>query len=620
MEYKDKIIPARFVTQDGKYFACLKDILIDANAEGDTICFPPYKSIKLNLSNPERMKSVRKLIIPETVLLLKIKNTDFPNLEEMEVRTENFRFYEGSKCLARKESNGDTVLLNVWSKDEAFEVPDEVSIIARGAFRGTKCDIICSLDMVSKKETPPTISELEEIFCESAWLEKCKSQGYAVFKDKILLLKPIQTQCFRIPDGITDIVGNYAIDCEVLELDEELSDKAMDEICKRVTAKTIRVYGRIRPWHVELIKTMDAKPKLEGNPDEYTVQDDILYTKDRKKLLCYMCDEKKASFHIPDETECIGSYAFAYCKNIRHLVLPANLKNMKTYTFNNAEFDCVEFPENMEYIEFMEQSVFCNAKIKEVIIHGGTRYVGSRLLEGAVNWEMIKITLHEGVQELGPEAFFDRISFMYKVINKTTNGAKKYISIPSSMRYLHNASLRGAFTHVEVSKNTKNVICAVDTSNNIIIQRREDNTQFMIPDSLSTDHLDDLNYAWNDGANSFQEAYRQMIIDVVSPRKKAKKSLPTDFIRLLWFAYQNHTDLRDVCLNSMQKRSDDVWYWLKDKIKGQEYSDLVYGCVVMSDFEEEQLAWLLKESTDVQIRAAVLEKQKEKKKEKNLKL
>lgn len=609
MKKEGKRANATFQIKPGKFFDCLEDILLEEGDEGDTIVFPDCKSIKLKLSHPEQMEHIRKLIIPESVKTLDIQNSDFPNLEKIELKGNNFQFWEqGRNCLTQKDKDGKVMLLNVWCRDEVFEIPDMVSSIAAGAFCGTTCKISVS----KNRNKVLNIDSFPAAFAGSLWYQECKQQGYFQLGSQMVLLQDIQTQYLNIPDEVTSILGKYSVTCDTLEIGQCLTEVAKHHIQNKINANTIRVRGDIQAFHMMLAGEMKGKARLESSSENYIVCDDILYTKDKKELVYEMTKKQIEVFHIPDEVEEIREYAFASCKNIRHLILPSNLQEIQPEAFAGSEFDCVEFPNDMEYIEFMRVGVFKEATVKKVIIHGGTKYVGNQLLEGLKNWQTVEIIIEEGVQEFGANAWFDDSTFSFMTSISHIEKSPCRISIPNSVKALHRNSLGGWLNFIQVSGHTKNAISAAGcTTQNIILCRKEDDMRFMIPYFVEWKELYRLNRAWNEGLEKFNQAYVHMIQNA----DYAKRQNINTVLPFLWFCFQHVPASKDACRQALQGYGDNVWLWTKEKIEKNEKDDLLIGCLQMAEFQEDQIRQLLDKEEELAIRSLLLEKLRKKRKE-----
>lgn len=69
------------------------------------------------------------------------------------------------------------------------------------------------------------------------------------------------------------------------------------------------------------------------NPN-YIVEDGIIFSKDRKKLVAFPPYKDCTSYRVPDSVETIGNYAFYACRNIRSIEMPFSIKVIGNYAFS----------------------------------------------------------------------------------------------------------------------------------------------------------------------------------------------------------------------------------------------------------------------------------------------
>ena len=82
--------------------------------------------------------------------------------------------------------------------------------------------------------------------------------------------------------------------------------------------------------------------------NKYIVQDDVLYTYDKKKIVSY-CSQAKI-FKIPEGVEVIGKDAFIGCES-ENIVFPSTLKIIEADAFN----DCSDLSENLLFPDSLEE-------------------------------------------------------------------------------------------------------------------------------------------------------------------------------------------------------------------------------------------------------------------------
>ena len=115
--------------------------------------------------------------------------------------------------------------------------------------------------------------------------------------------------------------------------------------------------------------------KLYETNNKYAVLDDVLYTKDKKKLL-YCPVEKEGTITFPNELEEIGRYAFFQCEKMTgDLVFPPNLKIIGGSAFQFSGFNGkIVFNDGLEFIG---NAAFSYVHFKgDLIIPDTVSYIG----------------------------------------------------------------------------------------------------------------------------------------------------------------------------------------------------------------------------------------------------
>lgn len=104
------------------------------------------------------------------------------------------------------------------------------------------------------------------------------------------------------------------------------------------------------PAFVEMIdgNPFSSKTKIISRSNKYIVQDDVLYTFDKKKIISY-CNQSLV-FRIPDGVSVIGKDAFCGCKS-ENIVFPSTLKTIEYSAFS----DCSELSSNLVFPESLEE-------------------------------------------------------------------------------------------------------------------------------------------------------------------------------------------------------------------------------------------------------------------------
>ncbi len=72
--------------------------------------------------------------------------------------------------------------------------------------------------------------------------------------------------------------------------------------------------------------------ELEEGNDSFVVENNVIYSDDKKTLLFYPKSKEDKEFEIPETVETIGTGAFLYVNDL-HVILPENLKEIEQFSF-----------------------------------------------------------------------------------------------------------------------------------------------------------------------------------------------------------------------------------------------------------------------------------------------
>lgn len=161
----------------------------------------------------------------------------------------------------------------------------------------------------------------------------------------------------------------------------------------------------------------------EGNNTLCSV-DNVLFSKDRKKLISFPAASKKTAYTIPEGTETIGVAAF-YESKLENITVPAcvtelerhcfsSMQNLKTADLSeasvteippmafvsSASLNEIKFPEKLEKIEiaaFMDCS-----SLEKITLPETLTYVGQSAFQGTA---MTKVIIPKSVNKIGYNAF-----------------------------------------------------------------------------------------------------------------------------------------------------------------------------------------------------------------------
>ena len=223
-----------------------------------------------------------------------------------------------------------------------------------------------------------------------------------------------------IKEGVT-IVGDYAFyGCSALEqvtLPESLTEIGSSAFSSCDKLKSISV-----PAGVEKIgsNAFDHTSSLErvdiaADNANYCSVDDVLFTKDLKRLMKYPPKKEASTYAVPEGTVTIDGYAFSYSSNLTAVTLPDTLTAISNYAFSS----CVNLTEIAipDSVTTIGDRVFvsCQAMTKITVGANNTAFCAvdgvlfskdqTVLYYYPVQKETAVYTIPDGVTELAAYAF-----------------------------------------------------------------------------------------------------------------------------------------------------------------------------------------------------------------------
>lgn len=121
--------------------------------------------------------------------------------------------------------------------------------------------------------------------------------------------------------------------------------------------------------------TLKAINVAENN-EIYSSADGVLFNKDRTELLWHPASKEGAEYRIPQSVTQIGRGAFDSCGNLKSIILPERLTDIKGYAF----YDCrslqnIDFPQNLKTIG--EYAFTSCSSLEKIVIPDSVLEIGS---------------------------------------------------------------------------------------------------------------------------------------------------------------------------------------------------------------------------------------------------
>ena len=148
------------------------------------------------------------------------------------------------------------------------------------------------------------------------------------------------------------------------------------------------------------LKKYDAE--IRNNHPEYTIIDDVVYTKDMSRVVA--CFERKAGdIVIEDGVKEIARSAFSNCYSINSVWLPDSVEKIDEFAFNDCTNLCsIHFGKNVKQIG---RSCFRGDKhLTETELPGTIKELTSYSFAYCITLDSLKI--NEGTQSIHPDTFF----------------------------------------------------------------------------------------------------------------------------------------------------------------------------------------------------------------------
>ena len=363
------------------------------------------KDYRIKTQGPKQYPNVKKIYIGPDVRKLEISNFMFPNVKE--VVSESPAFQSGTLLIEKNRSSrysrdfdGEKELLNTFCKtsDEVIDLSG-IGSIDDYAFEGCRSKKIINMDELFMIDSmafsgsavflSDTINEMQNDMC--------------IIGNTLIRIND-NAGNINIPDSVNLI--NPEIDFSAIE-NVEMSISALGELsyCHGGQMQTLSlrcpdtmsnndIYDKLRysGTHLRMKKILAA----DGNNKLASV-DGIIYTKDMKQLI--ICPEEHGGdVIIPEGVEAISAQAFNYC-NVTSISLPSTLTFIASSAFDNCKMQHIDFGAGIKCIERLGR---CE-QLKKTEIPNQVKNIWGGAFENCTFLE--HITLHEGLEEIGWDAF-----------------------------------------------------------------------------------------------------------------------------------------------------------------------------------------------------------------------
>lgn len=413
-----------FLVSDG---VCM-DIKVEPNTE--EVDFGDLYDICLNFDcNKKSFPSVKRLRFGESnELHIKISNTLFPNVRE--IVSTNLKYPSGT-MLIKKLNDIETLLLNAFclEEDEPLDLRG-ITNIDENALIGCKSNQVVHTEDIVRVSV--NAFEKSNLACmKKPFVDGVKMVGtIACDFDK-------NAEKYIIPSFATAMATflNYNMDATMIIK----GNKAFFRRDMFYSVPNNLVFmGTDHMSEADIKDLKRYNAQISSNNPEYTIIDDIVYTKDMRKVVSCFCHKDDAI--IESGVEEIENGAFSDCQ-ITSVKIPDSVKKIGDGAFRNcAKLTNIETPGALSELN---DGVFYNCGVLETVkINEGTKTICRTAFEGTSMKKLFIPASFEG---------FDKYSYINAqiivfasddipndVVNRTT--ATKIIT-PSHTIYLPDIEL-----------------------------------------------------------------------------------------------------------------------------------------------------------------------------------
>ncbi len=306
------------------------------------------------------------------------------NLKQITVSSKNPYFYVKNGVLFEKA----TKTLICYPKAltaKKYEIPQGTVVIGRNAFNYCK-----NLTSVSIPDSVTKIGDYSFFGCikipSITIPSSVISIGAKAFSTCVAL------RSITIPSSVTSI-----------------GDQAFN-LCTDLTSVTIpssvKHMGKNPFCNCQALKQIDVSSKNSY----FGTKNGILYENSTSKLVCYPAGSNAKSFSIPQGITSIGSYAFAYCRNLTDVTIPDSVTCIEDSAFAGCGLISVTIPGSVTSIEKLAFDL-CES-LTSITISNGVISLGNGAFSSCN--KLTSITIPESVKEMVGNPF-RRCNILYRI-------------------------------------------------------------------------------------------------------------------------------------------------------------------------------------------------------------
>lgn len=308
-----------------------------------------------------KMKSLKKINVPDSVvelgrgvfsetLSLKFDKIDVPSNSQVLLK-ENGGLYNRDKTELIKFDNSSTIT--------EYTMPDTITSIDNGAFKENEnlTKITLSKNLKRIGEQAFHSSKIEELTIPST-VEGIGPKAFYGTKQLKKLVFENASMLKTLPSGVFDTSS-----IEELTLPEGLEYATEKDIFRNMkNLKTLNIPSTLRDIEIGamLTSTKIKTINVHDANEHLTVEDGILYTKDKKTLIYATTSFDKSTLDISGVTE-IRKYAFYNNAKLKEVTGTSDLSAIREGAFQKSKIETIDLSNVLE----IEKSAFKQSAIKK---------------------------------------------------------------------------------------------------------------------------------------------------------------------------------------------------------------------------------------------------------------
>ena len=365
---------------------------IQVKPQAEEVDFGDMEHIYLkNLDNETPFPNVKRLKISgDGIKTIQISNTMFPNVRE--IISTNPKYPSGSMLIEKAGNNMHLLNAFCLNEDEPLDLSGIVAI-RDDALVGCKSDKVINTEDVIWVST--------DAFKASSMA--CMKKP---FVDGVRMVGSIacdfdaDAKKYIIPEDATTMATFYDFNRDATMIINRNCSFFANTPYSPPNHLVFTNTDHMDEQDLRYLKKYDAE--IRNNHPEYTIIDDVVYTKDMSRVVA--CFERKAGdIVIEDGVREIARSAFSNCYSINSVWLPDSVEKIDEFAFNDCVNLCsMHFGKNVKQIG---RSCFRGDKhLTKTELPGTIKELTSYSFAYCITLDSLKI--NEGTQSIHPDAFF----------------------------------------------------------------------------------------------------------------------------------------------------------------------------------------------------------------------